>query len=112
MRVSASEINDLHAHICQALSEPKRIVILYALSEKPYKVTELADEYDIPQPTVSRHLKLLKDRGLVTSERDGTSVVYSLTDDRVIQALDIMRSILADVMTYRLSLAMAVDELG
>ena len=38
----------------------------------------------MPQPTVSRHLKVLRERRLVTPERDGADVRYSLADDRVI----------------------------
>ena len=45
----------------------------------------------LPQPTASRHLKLLRERSLVIAERDGTSVYYTLADPRVIDALDILR---------------------
>ena len=71
------EVNLLHASICQALADPKRILILYALSEGPRTVTELTEALDVPQPTVSRHLKVLRERRLVSTERDGASVRYS-----------------------------------
>ena len=58
----------------------------------------------VSQPTVSHHLKLLRDRCMVKAERDGTSVYYSLADQRIIEALDIMRQMLADIMTHRASL--------
>lgn len=103
------EINQLHAHICQALADPKRILLLYALNESPRNVTQLAADYDIPQPTISRHLKMLRERGLVAGERQGTSVTYSLTDDRVIQALDIMRSLMSDLIHQN---AMLVSQMG
>src|SRR5665648_1283692 len=48
------EVNLLHASICQALADPKRILILYALSEGPKNVSELTEALDVPQPTVSR----------------------------------------------------------
>ena len=69
------EVNLLHASICQALADPKRILILYALSEGPRTVTELTECLDVPQPTVSRHLKVLRERRLVATERAGTSVI-------------------------------------
>jgi ArsR family transcriptional regulator len=81
-----SEVNELHAHICQALADPTRILILYALHDRPRNVTELAEDYEIPQPTVSRHLKALRDRGLVISQRQGNAVLYSLRDERVMRA--------------------------
>jgi len=98
------DVNLIHAHICQALADPKRILILYALSEGPKYVSELADHLDIPQPTVSRHLKILRERSLVTSERDGATVYYSLTDQRVIEALDLLRAVLTDMLSQQAKL--------
>jgi ArsR family transcriptional regulator len=103
------EINQLHAHICEALADPTRILILYALDEHPRNVTDLAATYDIPQPTVSRHLKALRERGLVSSERRGNAIIYSLADRRVIEALDIMRGLLADLLNRSAELAGQID---
>ena len=83
----------LHEHVCQALADPKRIVILYLLAEGPKNVTEIAEALDSPQSTVSRHLKILRERSLVTTEREGSQIVYSLADRRIIEALDLMRAI-------------------
>jgi DNA-binding transcriptional ArsR family regulator len=102
------EVNLLHAHVCQALADPKRILILYALSESPKYVSELADKLDIPQPTVSRHLKVLRERSLVTTEREGAAVYYSLTDARVIEALDLLRAVLSDTLTQQAQLMQAM----
>src|SRR5450756_1642273 len=74
------EVNLLHASICQALADPKRILILYALSEGPRTVTELTEALDVPQPTVSRHLKVLRERRLVSTEREGTSCLLYTSD--------------------------------
>lgn len=90
------ELNLLHAHVCQALGDPKRLQILYALHQGPCRVSALAEELDVPQPTISRHLAILRQRSLVHSERDGMSVIYSLADPRVIQVLDLMRLVLRD----------------
>jgi len=88
------ELNLLHANICQALGDPKRIFILYALNEQPRHVTALADALEMPQPTVSRHLRVLRERNLVSTERNGAAVVYTIKDDRIIAVLDTMRGIL------------------
>ena len=103
------EVNLLHAHICQALADPKRILILYALSDGPQYVSALAEQLDIPQPTVSRHLKVLRERSLVSTERDGTAVYYSLTDRRVIDALDTLRALLADTLAQQAQLVQAAN---
>lgn len=92
------EIELLHQKVCSAVGDPKRVMILYALNERPKYVNELAEELNLPQPTVSRHLKILSDRSMVQSQREGTSVYYTLADDRVIQALDLMRAVLRDLV--------------
>ena len=98
------EIIQLHADICSALADPRRILLLYAITKKPRNVSELAKELEISQPAASRHLKILRDRGLVKANRQGTSVEYNLTDTRLIEALDTLRAILRDRLTYRANL--------
>jgi len=99
------EVDLLHANICQALSDPKRILILYALRERPLHVNELADTLGVPQPTISRHLKLLRERRLVLARREGPSVLYSLADPRVVDALEILRSVLLGTLSRQAELA-------
>lgn len=94
----------MEADLCSAFSDPTRILILYLLDEKPRNVSELTAELDIPQSSTSRHLKVLRDRGLVTAIRQGANVQYQLADKRLIQALDILRSILRDRIAHRASL--------
>ena len=103
------EITQLQADFCAALSDPTRIFILYALNERSQNVTELTNELGIPQPTTSRHLKVLRERGLVFTERQGTVITYHLVDQRVIQAMDLLRSAMRDRLTQRANL---VNELG
>ncbi|MGD2148613.1 MAG: metalloregulator ArsR/SmtB family transcription factor [Anaerolineae bacterium] len=98
------EIRLLHAQICQALADPKRIALLYILDQGPQCVSDLAEALDIPQPTVSYHLKVLRERGLAAAEQEGTTVYYSLTDRRIIEALDLLRAMLADILAQHASL--------
>lgn len=100
------EISQLEADFCFALSDPTRILMLYALSEKPLNVTELTNELNIPQPTASRHLKVLRERGLVHTTRQGTTITYHLSDTRLIQALDLLRSVMRDRLTQQAHLMM------
>jgi len=90
------ELALLHEQVCDALGSPIRLMIFYALNEGSRNVTDLAEELDLPQPTVSRHLRVLRERGLVSARRDGPAVYYALTDKRVMQALDLMRDVLRD----------------
>lgn len=104
------EINRLHAQICSGLADPSRILILYKLSEHPFSVGDLAQALDIPQPTISRHLKVLRERSMVVADRDGQSVFYSLADRRIIKALDILRAILADSLGNQVALAQTATD--
>jgi DNA-binding transcriptional ArsR family regulator len=104
------EVTALHAGICSALADTSRILILYALSEKPSNVSDLAREIGVSQPTASRHLNLLRERGLVTAQRDGQSVIYTLADGRVIQALDLLRAVLANKIKTQAALVEISEE--
>lgn len=95
---SAEELTLLHANICKALGDPKRIQLLYILHEEPRHVSALAELLDVPQPTVSRHLAILRERALVTAEREGALVVYSIADSSIVEVLDDMRQILRDIL--------------
>jgi ArsR family transcriptional regulator len=68
------EISQLEADFCFALSDPSRILMLYSLSEKPLNVTELTQELGLTQSTTSRHLKVMRERGLVQTVRTGTTI--------------------------------------
>ena len=98
------EITQLEANFCAALSDPNRLLILYALSESSRNVTELANDLDINQPTASRHLKILRERGLVHTVRTGTTITYHLSDSRLIQALDILRNVMRERLEYQANL--------
>lgn len=103
----SQEINQLHANICSAISEPSRILLLYAIKEKPRNVNSLAKAVEISQPAASRHLKVLKDSGLIQANREGANVIYTLTDDRLIQALDLLREVMIDRLAQRVDLLKA-----
>ena len=103
------EIDQLHAEICDCMADPKRISILYALGEGRKNVGELAALLEINRATVSRHLKVLRERSMVTTERDGVSIYYSLADQRVIEALDLLREVLAQILAQRKTLAEALE---
>jgi len=100
----AQEISQLEADFCSALSDPNRLLLLYALAEAPHNVTELANELNINQPTASRHLKILREHGLVYTTRQGTNIIYYLTDPRLIQALDLLRTVMRDRFVHRADL--------
>lgn len=72
----------------QALATPSRLYILARLQEGPCSVGELAGAVGMENSACSHQLRLLRNLGLVTGERQGRSIVYSLYDDHVAELLD------------------------
>jgi len=105
-----TEVVQLHAEICAGLADPSRILILYSLSDGPCSVTEICARLDMPQPSVSRHLKILRERGMVTTVRMGTVIQYSLADERLVEALDLLRAVLRDALAKRAELVEAISK--
>jgi DNA-binding transcriptional ArsR family regulator len=94
-RALEREIALLHNRVCFALGDPKRLLMLYALEAGPRCVGELAGDLGLPQPAVSRHLRVLRERALVTVDRRGPSSYYALADHRMIEAVNLLRGVLA-----------------
>ena len=99
--ITEAEIDLLHRYVCEGIGDPKRLQLLYLLAEQPRNVTELTEALSAAQPTVSHHLRILRERGLVTTEREGTSIYYSLADPRILQAIEMMRMFVADLLRER-----------
>lgn len=96
-----NELDELVAGMCKGLNDPKRLLVLYALSGGPHTVSELCDVLQAPQSNTSQHLAVLRTAGMVDTERRGNSVIYSLRHPKVIDAIDKLREILADELNRR-----------
>ncbi len=99
-----------HAEICQALADSTRIALLYELADEARNVTELVEALGQPQPTISRHLKTLRDSGVVKARRSGGHVIYSLTDARIVDALDLLRAAMGQILADRERLSRALRD--
>lgn len=71
----------------KALGDETRREILAMLRERDMNAGEIADAFNISKPSISHHLDLLKQAGLVTSERDGQFIRYSLNTTVLDEAL-------------------------
>ena len=99
------ELDQMHAQICEGLADPKRIALLYALREGAITVNHIAERLDLPQTTISRHLKVLRERGIVIARREGINVYYSLANEKILEALDLLRQVLNENPTRNARLA-------
>ncbi|MBI3964040.1 MAG: winged helix-turn-helix transcriptional regulator [Chloroflexi bacterium] len=85
--------NEAVARAASVLCEPTRLRILAALATGELTVTELTTVLNRPQPAVSQHLRVLRDRGLVESTAYGRFRVYQLRDREI-------EPVIADVIRY------------
>ena len=88
------ELFKLKAELCETFADPRRLMIINALREGELSVGDLVTRLDCHQALVSRHLGVLRHRGIVTSRREGVNIFYSLTDPYIIQACDIVHEVL------------------
>ncbi|HEY3811626.1 MAG TPA: autorepressor SdpR family transcription factor [Caulobacteraceae bacterium] len=85
------------AEIYKALADPTRRRILELLREREMSAGEIAEHFDLSKPTLSGHFNVLREAGLVETERSGTTIVYRLNVTVLEEAL------MALFDTFRLS---------
>ncbi len=91
-----AEIRELHDRVCKAIADPKRLLIISILRDGELSVSAIAESLGLSQSNASQHLAVLRDRGMVTTRRAGTTVYYSLRSYKILQAIDLMREFLAE----------------
>lgn len=87
------ELQRFKAQFFRALAHPTRIQILEALVRRERTVQELQEELALDQPIVSQQLAVLRHQGIVSAQKEGSSVRYGLRDPLVGALLDVARRI-------------------
>jgi DNA-binding transcriptional ArsR family regulator len=86
----------IHAELCKALANEHRQAILHAIGEGEKCVGDLAAEIGISVHNVSQHLRVLKERGMVVSRKEGQTVYYRITNQKFVQACALIRQALVE----------------
>jgi DNA-binding transcriptional ArsR family regulator len=89
----ATPLQTFKARFFRALAHPARIRILETLANGDRSVQELQETLALGQPVVSQQLAVLRNQGLVTSEKQGLSVRYSLRDPAIAELLAVARRV-------------------
>ncbi len=84
------QLYEVHAEICRTLTHPVRLEILDLLRRQEMNVSYLVEALELPQGTVSRHLSSMRSKGVLVTRREGTSVYYRLSSQRIVNAYDQM----------------------
>ena len=89
--VSQKDLYLLHADFCKFMGNAKRIEILFLLGDHELCVEDIAGRMAVLVPNVSQHLRVMREKGVVSSRRDGTKIFYRLSNPKTLQACILMR---------------------
>lgn len=84
----------LQAQLCQVLADPSRLELIHLIGTGEQTVSELIAVTGLRQANVSQHLSLLRQRGIVATRREGTTVSYHLAYPEILEACALTRRIL------------------
>ena len=87
---------EMHADMCQALANQYRLEIMHTLKDGERCVSDLAAELGISVHNVSQHLRIMKQRLLVHSRKEGQTVYYSVTNPKFVEACGLIREALLE----------------
>jgi ArsR family transcriptional regulator len=107
-----NEIYRLHAEFCQTLSDANRLLIISELSKGEASVNELVSRLGLRQSNVSKHLALMRERGLVLKRRDGAAIFYRMSDKRISEAIRILIEAQRDLIEKKQILSNGIGDLG
>ena len=92
----------LKVKIFNALADPNRLEILEFIRTSEKCVCEIIPHVGLIQPVVSRHLKILKDSGLVRDRKDGAKRLYSITEPKIFEIIDAATPELINALSKRI----------
>ena len=99
------ELFRLQADICKTLADPNRLMILHELRQQEKSVGQLTSDLGLQQSNVSRHLAVLRERSVVGTRRDGTTVFYRLVSPKIAEACDLVREVVQAQLAHNQALA-------
>jgi|GEM_PF-427055 len=92
----SAEITKMRVQVCKAMANPTRMRVIDILKNGEKTAGDLACLLGVPSATLSQHLALLRQVGILESRRDAKFIIYSLTDKRIVDACDLMMKVLLD----------------
>ncbi len=90
------DLYEIQADICKTLGNAKRIRILDALQNGELTVNELVDIVGISPANISQHLGIMRQKGILTSRREGVNIFYKISNRKVSKACALMREVLIE----------------
>jgi len=103
LQIPDDRVLDFKARIFKVLGDPNRLKILETLRQGEICQCELIPIIGQAQPTVSRHLKLLEDAGLISSTKDSTRMLYRVVDSHIFSLLDAIDANMMELVSQELA---------
>jgi len=100
LRLDDERMAELHAALCGALADGKRLRIMWFLGEGEKRVADIADHLGISTQNTSQHLRVMRDRGAVVARRKGNAVYYRVANPKFIQGARLIREGLIEEWTW------------
>ncbi|MBC8509701.1 MAG: helix-turn-helix transcriptional regulator [Chloroflexi bacterium] len=86
IRLSARE----QASLCSVFGNTQRVLIAWALGEEEVSVSDIAAQLEISLQNASQHLRLMKDKGILSSRRDGQTIYYRIAENELLKSCSIL----------------------
>ena len=96
MAGSAQSIFSILAELCRAMGSTLSQQIVHSLRDAPMAVNDLAALLEVSSPTISRHLTVLRNAGVVAGRREGYKVFYRIANPKMMHICDLMREVLTE----------------
>ncbi len=90
------QLFEIQAQLLKALAHPRRLEIIHLLRDQQLCVSDIYEMLDLPQANISQHLMILRDAGVLTTQREGKQIIYQVADNKIIQASDLLREVLVN----------------
>ena len=102
---------EMQADICQVLANPKRLQILNRLKWGELSVGALVQAMGVAKANLSQHLSLMRQKGILATRREGTTIYYRLAIPPITEACEIMREVLLEALSTRSRLSRKISSI-
>lgn len=99
--MSFQTIYEIQADLCRTMSSAPRLEIVHLLRDGPKRVSEIVEITGYPQGTISRHLAVLRNGGVLKATRQGKDIFYQIANPKIVNICDLMREVLAEETSQR-----------
>ena len=104
-------VYELKAQFFKTLGHPARVRVLKVLADGPRSVSELQPDVGIEASHLSQQLSVLRKAGIVEAERQGSSMIYSVTDPQIFELLNVAKQIITTSLTEAGALLADLDSM-